>query len=334
MGRKAAIAAISIIAVMVATLLLVRGLQGRYVILYTYTDDAGGLTEGTSVRLNGIGIGDLDSLTLTNSRDPQRKIRFAMKVRATSLAQIPQDSLVGVAASNLLGNYFIDIIRGKSSQTVQPGGELQSTASVDPNRLMAQMGSELQQIQAIFDRFGKLVTDTENGQGNIGKWEKEGVGQLDSLSAEFARLQDDLQNGHGSLSKIGDLKADMDAPQRRLNDLMGAYQAGQGTAGKLQTLTTELQEMNKEVNGLSAELNSDRSPGKRIAEIQERFTQLQDRFQGVMDRVNAGQGTLGQFTVNSQFSEALAGAGKEFQTLAKDIKANPRKFLSLHVQLF
>jgi phospholipid/cholesterol/gamma-HCH transport system substrate-binding protein len=38
--------------------------------------------------------------------------------------------------------------------------------------------------------------------------------------------------------------------------------------------------------------------------------------------------------VNPQLYEALTGATREFQSLAKDIRANPKKFLSIKLVLF
>ena len=53
-----------------------------------------------------------------------------------------------------------------------------------------------------------------------------------------------------------------------------------------------------------------------------------------MDKINAGQGTLGQFLVNPQLYDALNGATREFQSLAKDMRANPKKFLTIRLTLF
>ena len=52
-------------------------------------DDASGLADGSAVRLNGISIGYLDHLQLTDSRDPKRTVEFDMKVKAVILPQIP-----------------------------------------------------------------------------------------------------------------------------------------------------------------------------------------------------------------------------------------------------
>ena len=51
-------------------------------------------------------------------------------------------------------------------------------------------------------------------------------------------------------------------------------------------------------------------------------------------QINAGQGTLGQLIVNPQMYDALTGATREFQGLAKDIRTNPKKFLSIRLTLF
>jgi phospholipid/cholesterol/gamma-HCH transport system substrate-binding protein len=38
--------------------------------------------------------------------------------------------------------------------------------------------------------------------------------------------------------------------------------------------------------------------------------------------------------VNPQLFEALNGASREFQSLAKDMRANPKKFLTIRLTLF
>jgi phospholipid/cholesterol/gamma-HCH transport system substrate-binding protein len=53
-----------------------------------------------------------------------------------------------------------------------------------------------------------------------------------------------------------------------------------------------------------------------------------------MDKINSGQGTLGQLMVNPQMYDALAGATREFQGLAKDVRTNPKKFLSIRLTIF
>jgi len=58
------------------------------------------------------------------------------------------------------------------------------------------------------------------------------------------------------------------------------------------------------------------------------------KLNGTIDKINGGQGTLGQLLVNPQLYDSLNGATKEFQSLAKDIRANPKKFLTIRLVLF
>src|ERR1700749_351920 len=107
-----------ILFVLVFLLTSAKGIFRHYATLRTYMDDASGLSNGTAVRLNGITVGYLDKLQLTGSRNPKRTVEFDMKVQTSFLTQIPVDSHVGVAAANLLGDKFLNITKGVSSQHV------------------------------------------------------------------------------------------------------------------------------------------------------------------------------------------------------------------------
>lgn len=327
--RKAAIALFSVLAVMAATLLIVRSVQNRYMLIVAYTGDAGGLEEGTSVRLNGIPVGYLDKLNLTASRDPARKIEFVMKVQRHFVGDIPQDSLVNVAATNLLGNYFLDIIRGRSPQPVADGGELRTAAAADADKLMAQMGNEMQEISSIFDRFGNLVAGVPKGQGSVGKWETEGLNRLQQVSATYAEVQQSVRNAQGNLSHADDLRVQVDATQKRFNDLMAGIQNGQGSAGQVAKLSGDFHDLSAESDKLTAALNSKDGPGARIRGLQGQFDELAQKVQTAADRLNSGGGTLGQLTVNPQLSRALAQTEADFQAVAKGLQQNPKKFISI-----
>jgi phospholipid/cholesterol/gamma-HCH transport system substrate-binding protein len=53
-----------------------------------------------------------------------------------------------------------------------------------------------------------------------------------------------------------------------------------------------------------------------------------------LDRVNSGQGTLGQLLVNPQLYDSMHGLSSELQSLVKDIRANPKKFLRVKLSIF
>src|ERR1051326_4858609 len=103
-----AISAFLILFVLVFLLTSTRGVFQHNIPLRTYMDDAAALPDGAPVRLNGITIGYLDKLRLTDSRIPARAVEFNMLVQEKYLPDIPVDSVAGISAANLLGDKFIN----------------------------------------------------------------------------------------------------------------------------------------------------------------------------------------------------------------------------------
>lgn len=311
------------------------GLLPGYAQLRAYTDDASGLTDGTKVRLEGIPIGYLDHQRLTGSRDPLRRVEFDMKVKAGYLPKIPVDSAVGVVADNLMGDQSINITRGQSQQHVEPGTELRSVKAVDANKVMAQIGNEMQALQAVSDRVNSLLSGVDAGRGSIGKLNTEWGKQYGGLPVEAQNLLADYRNAHGTVSKLfvdnDEWSSQVAITRKRMDDILGGLQAGQGTAGKLESLRKDLDQTMQEIDGLKAAVNARTGD---LKELQERMDDLMARLDGIASLINAGQGTIGQFRVNPQLFEALAGTTGEFQALMKDMRANPRKFFTLRLALF
>jgi len=311
------------------------GLLHGYALLTTYTDDAGGLTVGSTVRLNGITIGYLDKLVLTNSRDRKRKVELELRVQPRVLAQIPADSTAGLAAISLVGDNYINIVKGRSARHVQPGDEVTSRLPEDMGQMMTQMQRILLQFNALAARADALLASVSSGQGTIGKWTK-GKNEMTPLEAEITRLSDDFSNAKGTLPLLmsGALGQQMDATSARFQQVTAAIGSGPGTAAKMNALMSQANDAMKEVNGLLAQMQSPQGVSGRMDELSKRFEELSAKLNGIFDRIDSGEGTLGQFTVNPQFSEAMAATTREFNSLAADARRNPRKFLSFQFRLF
>ncbi|MGH6871193.1 MAG: outer membrane lipid asymmetry maintenance protein MlaD [Rhizomicrobium sp.] len=88
---------------------------------------ADGITPGTDIRLHGIKIGTVSSLTL----DPKTYYAVAhLSIRND--IQVPDDSAVKITSSGLLGSSYVAIQPGGSDRNIKPGGELTNTqGSVD-----------------------------------------------------------------------------------------------------------------------------------------------------------------------------------------------------------
>jgi phospholipid/cholesterol/gamma-HCH transport system substrate-binding protein len=345
---KVGIVGLAAFAILAAVIFLLTGSTGVFEKMAhhrTYMDDASGIPDGATVRLNGITIGALNRLVLTGSRDPKHVVEFDMQVRAGFLREIPIDSVAGISAANLLGDKFINITKGMNPKHVEDGAELPSLSAQDIPELLKQATLVFDSLQKAVGRVDKMLVDVEQGKGNIGLLLTDTAlyDRLKGIGSEMEGLLADVRHGKGTISKMlydDGLYNDFRAPIKRIDAILADLQAGQGTAGKLlkdPVLFDEAKQTIDEMKRMMADVNAGKgTAGKLLKDDQlaRRLDELMAKLNGTIDKISSGQGTLGQFMVNPQLYESINGATREFQSLAKDIRANPKKFLTIRLMLF
>jgi phospholipid/cholesterol/gamma-HCH transport system substrate-binding protein len=321
--------------------------------LYTYMDTSAAMAVGTTVRLNGIAVGKIDTIALTGLKEKGKIVIIKIKVKRKMLEQIPEDSIAGVDAANLLGEKFLKIAKGKSPVAIKDGGTLTSVGGGDITDLVEHAGDMLGTLQAIINRFDALLADIEGGKGNVGKFIKDEA-LYDSVLAslkELNKIVNTISSGKGTIGHFlndEEFFQEVRSPIKRFDAILGDLQQGQGTAGKFLKDPSLFNEARDSVADLRRLINvdfkkilDDLNAGKGTAgkilkdeELYRRANQLMANLQTSLDKVNAGQGTLGQLLVNPQLYESLNGATREAQDLIKAIHANPKKFLRIKLGLF
>jgi phospholipid/cholesterol/gamma-HCH transport system substrate-binding protein len=69
-------------------------------------------------------------------------------------------------------------------------------------------------------------------------------------------------------------------------------------------------------------------------QLYQRAVALEETLTGIVDKISAGQGTVGQLLTNSQLFDSLNAATGELHSLMKDVRANPKKFLTIQLKIF
>jgi phospholipid/cholesterol/gamma-HCH transport system substrate-binding protein len=96
-----------------------------------------GLNVGTDVRLSGIKIGNVSSLTL----DP-KTYQASVHLNIHGDVKLPDDSSVMVTSTGLLGNSYLSVSPGGSDDMLPPGGTIRNTqGSVDLMSLIGRFAS-------------------------------------------------------------------------------------------------------------------------------------------------------------------------------------------------
>jgi phospholipid/cholesterol/gamma-HCH transport system substrate-binding protein len=338
-------AALVLVAILIFLLTSNSNFLERRFELRTYVEDSAAMSDSSAVRLNGIAVGSIDHIKLTNSSDPKKIVEIEMSIKSKYLDQIPEDSQAGISASNLLGEKFINITKGRSPRHVAPGGEIKAQDVIDIPQLLSQSATILSQLQGIIGKADALLSFVNNGQGNIGLLLKDDklYHRVDETVAQVNEIVKDIRNSNGTISKLiydDQLYQDIRRPIQRIDDLLAQLQAGKGSAGKLlkdDALYDEARLSITEARKMLDDLNAGKGTAGKLLKDEELYRQVNQimaKVNSAMDKINAGQGTIGQLVVNPALYNSLNGATSEAQLLVKDIRANPKKFLRIKLALF
>jgi phospholipid/cholesterol/gamma-HCH transport system substrate-binding protein len=340
-----AIVAMSIAAILI---LLLTGngnpFEGSFA-LRTYMQDSAGMAEGAAVRLNGILAGKIDRVQLSGSKDPKRMVELRMQIENRFQTEIPEDSIAAISAANLLGDKFINITKGKSAKYVAQNAEVKSLEVQDIPQLIQTATAILNSFQQVVNRVDGLLVGIDQGKGNIGKLLKDDelYNRADDTVKDVNDLVKKIADSNGTISKLlydDTLYNEFRRPVQRLDEMLAELQKGKGSAGKLLTDDAIYDDARKSITDLREMLDglkAGKGTAGKILNDEDLYKQLNTmtaKVNAAIDKINAGQGTIGQLMVNPQLYDSLNGATREAQLLLKDMRANPKKFLSIKLAIF
>jgi phospholipid/cholesterol/gamma-HCH transport system substrate-binding protein len=86
-----------------------------------------------------------------------------------------------------------------------------------------------------------------------------------------------------------------------------------------------------------ADLNAGKGTAGKLLKDEAAYQRLEAvlaKLNNTMDRLNSGQGTLGQLIVNPALYNSIERLTTEMQTLVREVRQNPKKYLSIRLGLF
>ncbi len=313
--------------------------------LYTYMNDATGLTDGAPATLNGITIGKVSDVALSGMADPQHVVKVTLSIQDRFMRAIPDDSKSELTAPNLLGTKFVNIIKGSSAVPVKANATLSGLDTRGFEDVVKQSFGVLTSLQSVVDRVDKIVDIVESGKGSIGKLlvDEELYNRVLAIVTEVQKIATAVNTNQGTIGRLvydPMLYNDVHGSLQRMDSLLAGLQQGDGTAGKLlkdPTMYNDLQKSVAELRKMIEDLNAGKGTAGKLLKSDELANQLSEtinRIDVMLDKVNAGQGTIGQLLVNQQLYDNLNGTSQEMHGLMKDFRANPKKFLHIKLSLF
>ena len=297
------------------------------VIVYLYLADATGLAHGSPVTVDGIGVGKVDTVLLSESHDPNRVVRVTMLIDRDRLTTITTDSTTEINSDSLIGDKFVDVQSGKSPDHVQVGGELKLKAQPE---LVTRV--DLPEFRRQVDAINAVITDIEQGRGLVGQFVLS-TDMYGGLLKTMGQLEHAFHQALASTAQVGGalytdaMYRQIGQPFVDLERTLAMAQSGQGPAGHMLRDTADydqwrstLADLRKRVQALGA---SD-------------FMTSDQMYRDLNRQVVSAILAVDQFNANPMLNspaqyESWTGTVAELANSMKDFRGNPQKFLRLKV---
>ena len=222
-------------------------------IYHVYYDDVTGLMESARVKMRGVEVGNVRSITLLDNN-----VEVELSVDAKYADMIPANSVAEIASAGLMGGMEIYIIQGDSEEIMPDGATFEGRVRPDMIGSLADKGGELLEgLNTTVDNLNTLLDDNGEGIGQL-------ITNLESMTSTIdgvlASSSDDIEGALSDLHAFtttltensarieamianletfsgdladADLVNQLSATVDSLNAVLASVEGGNGSVGKL-----------------------------------------------------------------------------------------------------
>lgn len=322
------------------------GFLGPKYRLVTYLPEVDGVSSGAPVRLDGVEIGNVQSVSLTpHPSDRMHSITLVMRIDKKFQDQIRTDSTASLITEGLLGNRYVTISRGLTGQVIPDNGVVPGAEEAAMKQVVERGAELMENLSALSDDLRGIVAQVQKGNGTLGKMMNDPslYNHLNETATRLDQLAENVQRGQGTLGKLAstdELYNKVDATMGHAENVLAAVQNQQGTLGKLVYDPAVYQSaqglLDKGNNLLSGVQEGKGTLGKLVAD-DALYSNLRDASANVRDvtaKLNSNEGTAGKFFSDPAFYDNVTGLTGDMRLLISDFRQNPKKFLHVKLAIF
>lgn len=246
---------------------------------YVYFDDVTGLQESSRVKMRGVEVGNVRSITLM---EDQVKVEIAIDADYEDM--IPDNSIAEIASAGLMGGMEIYIIQGDSETSMPDGGTFEGRVRPDMLGSLADKGGEL--LDGLNVTVENLNTLLEANSENIGKL----VANLESVTASIDEMltasSDEIEGALGDLRSFTTMLSESSADIQAMITNLESFSGDLADADIVEKLNTTVESLN---GVLSTIENAEGSVGKLLndTELYDSLTTASDNLGLLLEDVKA-----------------------------------------------
>src|SRR5436190_8892184 len=248
------------------------------------------LKKGDLVKMAGVEVGRVDSISLTNE-----KVRVTMKIKKRE-ADVKTDSKATIKFTGLLGQNFIALDFGTpNAPKAVEGATLSTTEQPDLAAIMTKLDTVAGDIQGLTKSF--TPDSLAPLFGPITDFMKNNSTNLSGILENTRMITEQVQNGKGT---VGRLLYDDTLYNTALSAVVG-LQAG---TAELKGTVLQAQAMMTNANSIISQINAGQGTLGKLTKdetLYREMTLTMVNAREILEKVNKGQGSVGKLVNDDSF---------------------------------
>ncbi len=322
------------------------GFLGPKYRMITYLPEVDELQTGAPVTLDGIQVGNVESLRLTpHPQDHEHNITLVLRIEKKYQDQIRTDSNATLVTQGLLGNRYVSITRGLTGPVIPQNGVVPGSEQADMKAIVQRGADVVENLGVLSTQIGDIIVKVNKGQGTLGKFLNDPslYNHVNDAAGKVDAMIGDIQQGHGTIGKVvasDELYTKVNDTVGKLDDVVGAVRDQKGSAGKFvydPSAYNEIKGMAEKGNAVLGDIRAGKGTLGKLATDDVLFANLRDASANVRDathKLNSGEGTFGKFFTDPKLYDNLTGLTGDMRMLISDFRTNPKKFLHIKLGIF
>lgn len=280
-------------------------------VYYVYLPDTGGVSPSTSVYVNGVVVGKVLDIKVTDKKAPNKKVLMTISIQE-SYFKIPVGSSIYSGSIDLLTKGLIIEPNNDISKFQQPGDYIQGEM---PANLLSEVKEYadplLKKIENVATSLDKFIVTFQ------AFWDT-------TANTEIKQTFDDLQL---ALKKFGNIANELDGlVKSEKTKLSTIFTNVESITSNLQKSNAKIESILTNVDAFSEDLVSADFKGT----IDEAKNVL-NKFNTILDSASKGEGTLGKLLKDDQLYNELNNTNKRLQNLIEDVEVHPERYIHFSV---
>ena len=301
--------------------------SNSYLIMFP---NAAGLAEDNPVQLNGVTVGKVDRILLSE-RPESEMLEVRISVERRYANRLRRDSLARIKTLGLLGDKYVEITSGSPGAVLlNPGEEIPAALPTDVDDLIASGADVVDYVVSTAQSLSTILARMERGEGLLGELvagreDKRITDTVIRTLESFERLTNQVEAGEGVLGRLltdeemGDqLASSLDTIDETLTEL----QEGDGLASALlndaelktrfESTMADTEVAAADLRAIAADLRDADGLLPRLLtdeELSESLTteveELLGRLNSTLEQVSEGDGTAAKLINDPAIYEAL-----------------------------